>query len=184
MRCDTSELLFEQLLDGTIAPRPRAELISHLDRCANCSSVLEELRVVDALLLTPRSLEPPVNFTFKTMAEIRAMPAPAPLRRTWPWLFALYLTLSWVAIGAWLAVGRPDAHGAFALVAESARHTFGALDGIARVAGTGFGLGYAGVAGAVTFLLIADVALLFAVLFVRSVVRPRLAAHLARSEAS
>lgn len=184
MRCELSELHFEELLEGTLAPRLRAELTSHLESCAKCSAVLEELRVVDALLLSPRSLEPPLNFTFKTMAEIRAMPAPTPVRRSWPWLFALYLALSWIAIGAWFALGRPDAQGAFALAAETIRHTFGALDGIARVAGTGFGLGYAGVAGAVSFLLIADLAVLFAVLFVRSVVRPRLAAHLARSEAS
>src|SRR5271166_909368 len=173
MRCDTAEVLFEQLLEGALAPRPRAELTSHLDDCANCRAVLEELRVVDALLLSPRSFEPPVNFTFRTMAEIRSMPAPAPLRRSWPWLFGLYLFLSWIAIGVWFGVGRPDAPSALALVVESVRHLFGALDGIARVAGTGFGLGYAGVAGALMVLLIGDVALLGGKLFIRSLVRSR-----------
>lgn len=184
MRCDRCELQFEPLLEGTLAPRERAELEAHVASCAPCRSILEELRVVDALLLTPRVLEPPPNFTFKTMAEIRAMPVPKRARAVWPWLFSLYMIVSWSAIGAWFAFGRPDARAALAFSLGFLGHLIGALDGIARVAATGFGLGYAGVAGLVSLFLFLDFALLCAIIFVRSVVRPRLAAHLARSEAA
>jgi anti-sigma factor RsiW len=182
MRCDASELRFEALLEGTLAAREQVELDAHLERCARCRGILEELRVVDALLLAPRELEPPPNFTFKTMAEIRSMPAPRAARPVWPWLVGMYMILSWSAIAAWIAIARPDTRAAVALVTGFTAHLTGALDGIARVVGTGFGLGYAGVAGVVTFLLLLDLALLCAIVFLRSVVRPRLAAHLARGE--
>ena len=182
MHCDTSELLFEDLLEGTLAPRRRRELDAHLEECARCRSVLEELRVVDALLLTPRRLEPAPNFTFKTMAEIRSLPAPRVRRTSWPWMLALYLSVSWLAIGTWLSVGRPDAWAIFGFAWGALQHVGGALDGIARVAADGFGFGFAGVVAVVGTLLAIDVMLLGGVLFVRSVVRPRIVAHLARSE--
>ena len=165
MRCSTSEMLFEGLLDGTLsAPRSRA-LKAHLSKCSRCTGVLEELRVIDALLLTPRSLEPAPNFTFKTMAEIRAIPQPKLLPPRLPlWtLFGFYLAASWMVIAGWFAIGRPDAHAAFVF----AQHMVGAFVGVARVVGTGFGYGYTGVAGAVTFLLLFDMALLACVLVLR-----------------
>ena len=183
MRCATSEERFEGLLEGTLAPAQRVEVEAHVQTCPHCASVLEELRVVDALLLTPRKLEPPPNFTFKAMAEIRTLPSPARSRSRWPWLFVVYLLLSWMGIGAWLAIGRPEASALAAAGVAAFSHAGGAFNGIARVAATGFGLTYAGVAGFVTLLLLLDLGLLLGVLFLRGVVRPRLAAHLARSEA-
>jgi anti-sigma factor RsiW len=171
MRCDTSERFFEGLLDGTLPPRQRVELEAHLAGCTRCAGLLEELRVIDALLLTPRTIEPPPNFTFKTMAEIRSLPAPKPVRQRWLWMFSLYLVLSWTAIAAWIAIGRPDANAALALAFGFLGHLGGALDGIAKVAGTGFGLGYAGVAGLVTSFLLLDLAVLCCALFVRAVFR-------------
>ena len=91
---------------------------------------------------------------------------------------------SWSAIGLWFGFGRPDARAAIGLALDFFGHATAAFDAIARVAGTGFGLGYAGVAGVVSLILFVDIALLFAIVFVRGVIRPRLAAHLARSEAN
>ena len=172
MRCSTSEKLFDGLLDGTLTAQRRRMLDGHLAKCSRCTGVLEELRVIDALLLTPRRLEPAPNFTFRTMAEIRSMPQPKLLPPRLPlWmLFGSYLAASWTVIAAWFAVGRPDAHAALAF----AQHVAGAFAGIARVVGTGFGYGYSGVAGAVTFLLIFDVALLAGVILLRRRIPERL----------
>jgi len=162
MRCSRSEQLFEGRLEGTLTPRQRRELDLHLDGCARCTSVLEELRVIDALLLTPRELEPAPNFTFKIMAEIRTLPPPQPVRATWPWMFAIYLTLSWLAIGAWFAIGRPDGHAALTIIAGSLQHLVAAAAGVARA------LGSTTIAGIVTIVLVADAALLTGILYVHA----------------
>jgi hypothetical protein len=178
MRCSRSEQLFEGRLEGTLTPRQRRELDLHLNDCARCTAVLEELRVIDALLLTPRELEPAPNFTFKVMAEIRTLPPPQPVRATWPmWAwFAIYLTLSWLAIGAWFAIGRPDGPAALVMATSFLQHFAGALQGVGRA------IGSTGVAGVVTLVLIADLMLASAALYAGIVLRPRIAARLARSE--
>jgi anti-sigma factor RsiW len=162
MRCSTSEALFDGRLEGTLTWLQRTRLDAHLEDCARCSAVLEELRVIDALLLTPRALEPAPNFTFKMMAEVRAMPRPRRVRAQWPWMFALYLALSWLAIGAWFAVGRPDGHAALALVAGSMQHLAAAATGVTRA------LGSTTVAGLVALMLVADAGLLFGILYLHA----------------
>ena len=42
--------------------------------------MLDELRVVDALIAAPRHVELPENFTFATMAEVRSLPRPHALK--------------------------------------------------------------------------------------------------------
>ncbi len=87
MNCSSSEDRFEEYLDGTLAPAVRVRLRAHLDGCGSCQGMLEELRVVDALIAAPRSVELPENFTFATMAEVRALPRPHGCRlrrRSWP----------------------------------------------------------------------------------------------------
>ena len=58
MSCNSSEALFEGYLDHTLLPAQRARLLVHLGSCGRCKGVLDELRVVDALLTNfhlPRS---------------------------------------------------------------------------------------------------------------------------------
>ena len=162
MHCSTAEALFDGRLEGTLNAHQRARLDAHLDGCRSCSAVLEELRVIDALLLAPRTLEPAPNFTFKMMAEIRSMPLPQRVRATWPWMFALYLALSWLAIGAWFAIGRPDGHAALTIIAGSLQHLVAAAAGVARA------LGSTTIAGIVTIVLVADAALLTGILYVHA----------------
>jgi anti-sigma factor RsiW len=162
MRCSTSEALFDGRLEGTLTALQRTRLDAHLERCDRCSAVLEELRVIDALLLRPRALEPAPNFTFKMMAEIRAMPKPQRMRARWPWMFALYLALSWLAIGAWFAVGRPDGHAALALAAGSLQHLAAAAAGVTRA------IGSPTVAGVVSLVLVADAVLFSGLLYVHA----------------
>jgi hypothetical protein len=74
--CDWCEERFERFIDGVLNDGERARLLLHVDGCANCNGLLEELRVVDALLLEPRTVELPANFTSATMADVREMALP------------------------------------------------------------------------------------------------------------
>jgi anti-sigma factor RsiW len=98
MRCSSSRLLFEGLLDGTLAARAQASLSAHLERCADCHGLLEEVRVVDALLLHAGDAELPSNFTTSTMAAISAIPAPRSAGRAIWGLMGAYLAAAWVLI--------------------------------------------------------------------------------------
>ncbi|HMD02068.1 MAG TPA: zf-HC2 domain-containing protein, partial [Candidatus Baltobacteraceae bacterium] len=76
MRCSSFEPLLDDFVDGTLDSKNRNHVATHLEGCESCSALLRELRVIDALLLTPRLLEPAQNFTFKAMADVRAIPQP------------------------------------------------------------------------------------------------------------
>ncbi|MGH7661768.1 MAG: zf-HC2 domain-containing protein, partial [Vulcanimicrobiaceae bacterium] len=162
MRCNTSEALFDGRLEGTLTWLQRTRLDAHLERCGRCSAVLEELRVIDALLLTPRALEPAPNFTFKAMAEIRTLPQPQRVRAQWPWMFGLYLALSWLSIGAWFAIGRPDGHAAVVIAGDSLQHVVAAAAGFTRALGSTI------VAEIVALMLVADAGLLFGILYLHA----------------
>ena len=56
MNCSWCEERFERLLDGLLNAAETARLRAHVDACAACSGLLEELRVVDALLDVGRLL--------------------------------------------------------------------------------------------------------------------------------
>jgi anti-sigma factor RsiW len=177
VNCSSSETLFEAYLDDTLLPAQRARLLAHLNACGNCKGVLEELRVVDALLASPREIELPRNFTFATMAEARSLPrphvSPAPI---YAYLVS-YLAASWLLIGtgflfAWPAM-RAFGEAAFDASAQLAR-TVGAFGHAgARVLGD---VGSLGAFLGATILL--DVVIVFALVVGFIVVRPRLADRL------
>jgi len=122
--CSWSEERFERFIDGELADGERARLLAHVDGCDACRGLLEELRVVDALLLTPRTVELPENFTYATMADVKAMPHPCPLRTP------LAATLIAYVAGAWSLVG------AAALIAP--QHLLSASRSVYAVAATVF----------------------------------------------
>ncbi len=177
MTCSSSEALFEAYLDDALIPAMRARLVAHVNGCGRCKGVLEELRVVDALLAAPRVVELPENFTFATMAEIRSLPRP----HASPAPVVAYLVSYLVA--AWLLIG------AGSLLAASAMRAFGEtlLDAgreIVRVAGA-FGHAGARIVGDFgplgTFVgaaIALDVAVAVAVVVGFTIVRPRLANRL------
>ncbi|HEY1727948.1 MAG TPA: zf-HC2 domain-containing protein [Candidatus Baltobacteraceae bacterium] len=177
MRCNTSENLFDGLLDGTLSTLQRHNVETHLASCARCTSVLEELRVIDALLLTPRLLESVPNFTQKTMAEIRTMPAPKPAAPRLPlWMaFGFYLLVSWLGIGTWIAFGRPNAHGLFSLALGLLDHSSRAVQDVARVVAAG--VGSTGIASIVALVLGVDILLIALAFFA-----PRVISRMARNE--
>jgi anti-sigma factor RsiW len=175
--CSSSEDLFEAYLDGTLLPAQRARLLSHLARCGACKGVLEELRAVDALISSPRRVELPANFTFATMAEVRALPRPhATATPVYAYLVS-FLVAAWLLIGAGFlfAATAMRAFGETALDASaSIAHVFGIVGHAgARVAGDFGALGT--LLGAAIVL---DVAVVLALVAGFALVRPRLAEHL------
>ncbi len=100
MTCSWSEARFERLLDGDLPAGERVEVNAHLASCDGCRSLFDELRVVDGLLQRPRPVEPPDDFTRATMADVRAMPPPRPVRPPLRAYVVCYLVAAWSLIGA------------------------------------------------------------------------------------
>jgi len=156
--CSWCEERFERFLDGALTPGDHARLLAHVDRCDPCRSLLEELRVVDALLLAPRTIELPPNFTFATMADVRAMPPPCPLRTPLAASLIAYVVAAWCLAGAAL------------LIAPNAVLGFGRS--VLAVAGTVLGA-LAGLHSLVNFsaMIIADLIVLLAIAVVLRALR-------------
>ncbi|MFN2461542.1 MAG: zf-HC2 domain-containing protein [Candidatus Velthaea sp.] len=173
MNCSSSEALFERFLDGELVPRDRARLLAHVDACAACRGVLEELRVVDALLLTPRDVKLAPNFTFATMAEVRALPQPRPHRAPVLAYLVCYLTATWLLIAAAFVLAPQTMHALGTTLLDAAASVANAFGGVGRVAarlvdrdGTGVGA----LLGALLFLDVTLAAMFGAALVY---VRPR-----------
>jgi anti-sigma factor RsiW len=132
--CSWSEERFERFLDGDLMPLERTRLVAHVDACDPCRSLLEELRVVDALLLRPRAIEPEPNFTFKTMAEVRALPLPAPPRHRLPAYLVCYVVAAWLLIGAGFLLAPQTMHAFGETALDVARTVAVALGGMWHVA--------------------------------------------------
>ena len=177
MSCSSVEALFEGYLDDTLAPAQRARLLAHVRGCGPCAGILEELRVVDALLASPRSVALPENFTFATMAEVRSMPRPHVSRAPIVAYLVSYLVAAWLLTGAGFLLAFPTmrAAGETALDASAQfLRTAGALAGVGtRVAGDLGSLGPM-LGGAIVF----NVMLVVALIVGFRVVRPRLAERL------
>jgi anti-sigma factor RsiW len=172
--CSSAEARFEAYLDGTLLPAQRARLLAHLGGCGRCKGVLEELRVVDALIASPREIELPQNFTFAMMAEVRSLPRPhvstAPL---YAYLVS-YLAASWLLIGAGFLLA-PGAIRAFGETALDLSSEFARSIAIVGHAGAR-ALGDFGPLGA--FLgaaIVIDVVVALALVVGFTIVRPRLA---------
>ena len=172
MNCSSSEALFEAYLDDTLQPSQRARLLRHLNACGRCKGVLDELRVVDALIATPTPVELPENFTFAAMAEIRSLPRPHVSSAPVYAYLVSYLAAAWLLIGAGFLLATPTmrAIGEIALdAAAQLARAVGALGHAAlRIAGD-FGSLSTVIGGAL--ILDLTIALLLVVGF--TVVRPR-----------
>jgi hypothetical protein len=171
--------MLDGFVDGILSPREHARVLAHVDGCERCSLLLEELRVVDALLFTPRQLDPAPNFTFKTMAEVRALAPPHRHHAPALGVFAAYLAFAWTIIGLWFVFG--GVREAAAMFAAVVARNGAALASLAGATSQIFGRATSGVTALMGAVLLLDLAALAAVALFYAVVRPRLAAHLARS---
>jgi len=183
MNCSSSEEHFEALIDGTLSASLRPELLAHVDRCTACGSVLEELRVIDALLLAPREATLAPNFTFRIMAEVAAQPIPRPRRAPVAAFLVSYLVAAWMLVGIAELVAGPRTHAVLASLQANVGSLIVVFSGVAQAAGRGVSHGLGSLTALVGGVLALDVALAAAVAVGYFVVRPRLAARLGASEA-
>lgn len=183
MRCSSCEMLLDRYVEATLPARRMAAVSLHLKRCGVCAALMNELRVMDALMATTKAVELPPNFTFAVMAEARSMPV-AVERRLSLWSFLVfYLVAAWIALSGAFAIFRDRAswmQHSLAWAGGVSHDMVAALTGIAH----GFGPAGPVVVGIVSVVLFVDVMLACALIFFYRSVRPRLVAALARSEAS
>jgi anti-sigma factor RsiW len=165
--CSWCEERFERFLDGILTGGEHARLVAHVDRCNACRGLLEELRVVDALLLAPRAVELPADFTSATMSDVRAMPAPRTRCAPIAALLVAYTVAAWSLAGAALLIA-PDA-------VLSAYRSALAVTGTVAAAFAGLGHTFALLGGSV---IVADGIVLVAAVAALRVLRPRIAERL------
>lgn len=174
MNCSSAEKFFEPFLDGALSAPQHAGLLTHVDACAGCRGVLEELRVVDALLVTPRQIELAPNFTFATMAEVRALPPPRPYRAPLRAYLVSYLVAAWLLTGAAMLLAPQTMHALAGTLLDTARSIADALGGLGAVIARLFGRGGNALTAALGALLGLDVLLASGIAFALKYVRPRL----------
>ncbi|MGD1065977.1 MAG: hypothetical protein ABR975_04110 [Vulcanimicrobiaceae bacterium] len=150
---------------------------AHLRTCGRCTGVFEELRVVDALLSAPTAPELPPNFTFATMAEVRALPRPQVSSPPLLAYLVCYLVAAWLVIGAAFWVENPTMRVLGGAALGISRQAARALGGLAHAAGRF--LGDAGTLGVIFSLaLTIGIAVALALVVGVALVRPRIAARL------
>jgi anti-sigma factor RsiW len=98
--CSWSEERFERYIDGNVIGAERDRLLAHVDECTSCRGLLEELRVVDGLLIGPRAVELPSDFTSATMAGVHALPEPVAQKPCVAAWLVSFLVAGWALIGA------------------------------------------------------------------------------------
>ncbi len=134
MNCCWCEERFERLLDGLLTAAETARLRAHVDACDPCRGLLEELRVVDALLLEPRAVDLPANFTFATMADVRALPQPHVAPPPVAACLASYLVAAWSLTGAAFLIAPSAVRAAGETARDGAATVLVALGALCHVA--------------------------------------------------
>jgi anti-sigma factor RsiW len=173
MRCSSSEALLDAYVEGELDPRRRALVASHLATCEACTSLFEEFRVIDALLLKPRSLEPAANFTFKVMAEIRDMPRPHVHRVPTLAVLGTYVVFAWAILGAFFLFARGQALEAVAAVGAWFASANAAFASLAHATGHVFGRHSVDVTAAMGSVLAADAVAAGALFALYNIIRSR-----------
>ena len=181
MRCSSFEPLLDEFVDGSLPLHVHARVAAHAEECASCGALLAELRVIDALLLTPRRLEPAPNFNFAVMAEVRSLPQPHASRFHALPVLGIYLAFAWSVIGFFFILGKSAAHSALGFAGAALSGAASSFTSVAAatshlLAGQSLEISTA-MAAILGFDLVA-VAIAIAGI---NVLRPRLAARAARS---
>jgi anti-sigma factor RsiW len=159
VNCSSFESLLDEYVDGALAPRDRALVAAHVPSCANCSALLEELRVIDALLLQPRKVDPAPNFTFKVMADVRTVPRPRVHRIPGLAVIGTYLAFAWIAIGLFFLFGDGMAHATWLALIAAGSHAGDAFGALATATARLFGPNTFRVTAAMSALILVDGAL-------------------------
>jgi len=170
--------MLEHYLAGGLRPRYAFAVREHLARCPECAALLQETKVVDALLATAPTVELASDFTVAAMDQVRAMAAPRRARPS-PWAFLIvYLAAVWFAGFIWLTVTGQSVTGVTAAIV---RHVAAVGSMVGSLAGSEHTLGHhaATVLAFGLVVLLLDVVLLIGLFIVHRVLRPHLAARVA-----
>ncbi|MFN2529393.1 MAG: anti-sigma factor [Candidatus Baltobacteraceae bacterium] len=181
MRCSSCSSLLDRYLEGSLSTPQLLQIAAHLGTCSKCTDILHELKVVDGLLATIRAPEPAANFTFAVMAEIRTMPQPASSRLNLAALLGGYVIIAWAIIAIWLRLAGISVQTALSNAAAALGQFSSGVHHISAGAINSFGHGTPLVTTFVLSVLTLDLAVATGVIVVYTIVRPRLAAHLAMS---
>jgi anti-sigma factor RsiW len=181
MRCSSSEPLLDEFVDGTLPLETHARVAAHAEECASCGSLLAELRVIDALLLAPRRLEPAPNFNFAVMAEVRSMPRPHASRFHALPVLGIYLAFAWSVIGFFFIAGKSAAHSALAFVSAALSSAASSFASVAAATSHLLAGQSLEISAAMAAILGFDLVAVAVAVVGLNVLRPRLAARAARS---
>jgi len=172
--CSSSEALFEAYLDHTLTPAQRARLLAHLNGCGGCKGMLEELRVVDALLAGPRVVGLPQNFTFATMAEVRSLPRPHVSHAPVFAYMVSYLVAAWLLVGAGFLLASSTLRAVGETILDVTREVLRTLGSLGH-AGTRLAGDFGSLGTFVGAAVVLDIAVAVALIVGIAVIRPRLA---------
>lgn len=161
MRCSSCEPWLDAYLEGTLQRRRAGAIARHLRGCDACSALLQELRVIDALLETAR---PPGgvagDFTASVLSATRASKPHAPRRVPYVVPLVLYLLAAWALVAFFALRSNHLLQLGAGFVAMEQRNA-AALGSALRA----FAPATPVAAAAVTLVLLLDVFLLFALLY-------------------
>jgi anti-sigma factor RsiW len=179
VRCSSCEPLLDAYLETSLRPIEARAVTAHLRSCGDCTALLGELRVVDALLATTRPPGVAANFTAAVVSATRETPRHSKRRTPLGIALLLYLGVAWAL--AFFAVSRSNDVAALA----SSPLTIGARD-LAAVDAVVRALAPATpvAAAAVTAVLLIDVLLIVVSFYGYRRVRPILSLYLSRDERS
>ena len=139
MRCSSFNDSLDAYVEGSLAAPARVRFEHHLEACPECAALLAEYRVIDALLLAPRKLEPAPNFTFAVMAEVRSLPPPRHHPTSLLAILGTYVAFGWVTIGAFLLFGGAPARAMLVTIGEGLARAGTSIQSLAHVTGRTFG---------------------------------------------
>jgi len=182
VRCSSCNALLVGYIEETLTAHETARVRAHLEACPICRHILEELRVVDAFLLTVHPPEPAENLTFRVMAEVRSLPAHRARHASFLSVGATYLVFAWCLLFAWFRFGGVVAHASLALLQTVALQYLSAAKPLMNATAHLFGHQTIGVTAAMLCVLALDIVAAAALVASYVFVLPRLAAHVARSE--
>jgi predicted anti-sigma-YlaC factor YlaD len=116
VNCSACEARLAAYLDGELSPSEVRSVEMHLNKCAACRVLTNDLRAVEIKLQGLRGIEPRPDFSIAVMAAISALPVPKPARLRVRW-FVGYVAAAWALLIALFFARVIDWHHALAAVA-------------------------------------------------------------------
>ena len=89
MTCRRAKPLLSEYIDGACSPKQRAQMEQHVDACAECSALLQDLQRTTELVSQLPAKRTSGGFMAALTPKLRKLeqkPDPGLLRRAWQWL--------------------------------------------------------------------------------------------------